>query len=275
MEQDVEAKLILDFLYADHEKVASILSQIDDHAAPKITAVRGQRGRDNKAGAGLKLPGMSADASATRNLQYEVRQEHDPLWINSRRLVERVLDSPVPERPKIGQIRVLEGHLVAFDQSVLSNVMSASSMSDFIAAGMIDSEAGKRSQKVLNEKKKEAEVVKTYIASLPLSISFILLTSEGGFWFNINKTYLYLHELDVPMKFPIVISGVWKALGIVDALPHDQFALEHLDGVCAGEHIPAIMSNLGQLIGATSVGFGRRLDSFGLKPLAVFRNVDL
>lgn len=271
--RDLQTSTVLDFLYADHEKVASILSQIDEHAAPRTTAVRGQRSNDGKAVVGAKVFGFGGDLSSGRGTQYEVRQEYDPLWVNSRRLVKQLESSSNSEPAHIGQLRIIEGHLIAFDQSVLSKVMSASSMLEFIAAGMLGPDSVKRSQKIINEKKKEAEVVKTYISTLGLSISFIMVSQLGGFWFNINKEYLYLHELDVPLKFPVVVSGRWKAAGIVDAMPNDQFELGHIDSTCKGEHIPVIMSNLGELIGATSLSFGRRSDSYGLKPLAIFREV--
>lgn len=271
-----ESKKIFDFLYADHEKVASILSQIEDGGAPSETSVRAQRGKDNKAGLSAKLAGIGGDASVNRNLQYEVRQTYDPLWVNSRKLIEHVGALGSSSEIDIGQIRVFDGSLVAFDQSVLPKLMSSSSMRDFIAAGMDGSQIdGKRNIKAFNENKKEADVIQTYIASLDLGIQFVLNSMGTGFWFNINRNNLYLHEMDIPLKFPVIISGEWKVLGIIDALPNDQFALDHLDEMGAADHIPAMLGNLGQLIGFTSVLFGRRLDSYGIKPLAIFREIDI
>jgi hypothetical protein len=267
---------IFDFLYADHEKVASILSQLGNDGTPRETSVRAQRGKDTKAAISAKIAGVGAELGSGRGLQYEVRQTYDPLWTNSRQLIGHVEELNGNEPLGLGQLRILAGDLIAFDQSVLSKLMAAGSMRDFIAAGIKDdADASKNKHKPLSEKKKEAEVIQTYIAGLGLSIQFVLCAEETGFWFNINRDYLYLHETDIPLKHPVLISGKWKVLAIIDALPHDQFSVDHLDQVGADDHMPMMISHLAQLIGITSVSFGRRLDSYGLKPLAIFREIAL
>lgn len=267
---------IFDFLYADHEKVASILSQLEEDGLPKETSIRAQRAKVTKSGFSAKLGGIGADYSTGRGLQYEVRQTYDPLWQNSRRLIGRLETTNNTAEPSLGQLRILEGQLIAFDQSVLSKIMSAGSMKDLLASSMgTNDSVEKRYKKSLSDKKKEADIVQTYIAGLGLSVQFVLLASQTGFWFNINREYLYLNETDIPLKHPINISGSWKVVGIVDALPHDQFDLSHLEPLGADDHIPAMISHLGELIGITAVMFGRKSSSYGLKPLAIYRQITL
>ncbi|KKW92417.1 DUF6414 family protein [Sphingobium chungbukense] len=270
------ASKVYDFLYADHEKVASILSQIEEDGALKETAVRAQKGKDHKTGFSAKVGGLGGEIGTNRGHQYEVRQTYDPLWRNSRKLIEYIGRTSQKPELLIGQMCVMEGDLIAFDQSVLSKLMAATSMRDFIASGIKEDDDQKKSaQKKIRDKMKEAEVIQKYIETLGLSIQFVLCTLQTGFWFNINRDYLYLHETDIPLKYPITISGKWQILGIIDALPNDQFSLDHLYDAGASPHIPNMITHLAQLIWGTSVSFGRPLASYGLKPLAIFREIVL
>ncbi|WP_152522097.1 DUF6414 family protein [Sphingobium quisquiliarum] len=267
---------VYDFLYADHEKVASILSQLEDDGALKETAIRAQKGKDQRVGFSAKISGLGGEIGNNRGLQYEVRQTYDPLWRNSRKLIEHIGESQQDPEFSVGSMCIMEGDLIAFDQSVFSKLMAAESMRDFIASGITAGADDKRSaQKQVQEKRKEAEIIQKYIATLGLSIQFVFCAFQSGFWFNINRDYLYLHETDIPLKYPITISGKWRVLGIVDALPGDQFSLDHLDEAGASPHIPGMITHLAQLIGVTAVSFGRPLASYGLKPLAIFREVGL
>lgn len=152
--------------------------------------------------------------------------------------------------------------------------MGAASMRDFIASGISsDSSPGTKAKKTMSDNKKEADVIQTYIATLGLSINFTALSNLGGFWFNINRDYLYLHDTDIPLKYPFRVSGTWKVLGIIDAIAEDQFSVSDLDNLGFSDHVPLMVQHLVQLIGATSVSFGRRIASHGIKPLVVFREV--
>ncbi len=268
------APKVYDYLYADHEKVAAILSQLEDDGAPRETTIRGQRSKDSRSGIAGRFAGFGGDASSNRGLQYEVRQVHDPLWINSRRLIDAVGDTKGSIPYEIGQIRTISGELMAFDQSVFPKLMSAGSMRDIMAKSIDDSSDKKK--KTPHEKKNEAEVIQTYISTLGLGIQFVLFGCDAGFWFNINRDFLYLNETDIPLKHPILVSGKWNVLGIIDALPNDHFAIEHLDDAAGGgDHVPSMISHLGQLIATTSIMFGRRSASYGIKPLAIYREISI
>lgn len=129
---------LLDFLYADHERVASLLSQLNKTGTPKEVSEVATRKRSSNKRGGLKLGVVSYEQGGAHDAQYEARQIYDPLWNSSIELIglikerEGARDSTFP---KIGELRLLSGTLMAFDISYLPALMEADSMSHFIARG--------------------------------------------------------------------------------------------------------------------------------------------
>lgn len=274
-----EATPLLDFLYADHERVASFLAQIYGTGTPKQNEESATKGKKSNRHGGLKLSLLEGGLENERDWGQEVRSTYDPLWSNSRRLIEHIQGYGVTEStPEVGQLRILSGNLIAYDLSSLTSMMNSDAMEDFIANGIPDDQDNSnRSPKAKNaEKKRQAAVIREFIKGLPLGVGFVLVTSEFHFWFSVKREYLSLHDLDIPLKFPVHISGIWNALGVVDALANDHIdalvpiITRNIDGL-----IPAMVLNMMQLTGATTAMFGRPLQAYGLSPLIVFRRVSL
>lgn len=154
--------------------------------------------------------------------------------------------------------------------------MNAPTMEDFIARGINDDEIN-RSKKPRNivEKKKEAAIIREFLKALPLGIGFVLVTDDAHFSFSVKRDYLTLYDLDIPLKFPTHISGVWNILAVIDAMPNDH--VEGLQRVISRQIdglIPSMVLNMMQLTGATAALFGRPLPAYGLSPLSVYRQVN-
>lgn len=270
---------LLDFLYADHERVASFLAQLYGAGTPSGTErTAGKHKRESHEGK-LKLGMGEGGLGVERDLSQEVRSTYDPLWTNSQKLIDHVQESASKSKRSdfdIGKLTILSGSLLAYDLSSLTNIMNADSMDEFIAGGIRDPEGmDNRSGKVrAAEKKKEAAVIRAFIKGLPLGIGFVLVTDTAHFWFSVKREYLSLYDLDVPLKFPAHISGIWNVLGVIDALPHDHVEglapvlTRNIDGL-----IPAMVVHMMQLTGATAALFGRPFQAYGLSPLVVFRRV--
>lgn len=275
-----EAAKLLDFLYADHERVASFLAQIGGEGAPKETEKTATRARKTNREGGVKLGLVEGAVGSERDLSHEVRLTYDPLWTNSRRLIDYFDDASSTinqSTPSIGQVRIFAGNLLAYDLSSLTSIMNADAMEDFIAGGMRndDTNMANRSPTAKRaEKKKEASVIREFIKGLSLGIGFVLVTEHHHFWFSVKRQFLSLYELDVPLKFPVHISGTWNVLGVVDALPNDHVeglkpVLDRqIDGL-----VPAMVLHMMELTGVTTGMFGRPIEAYGLSPLVVYRSV--
>jgi hypothetical protein len=269
----------LDFLYADHERVASFLAQLEGEGAPKEMEKSATKSKKSNSEGKINVGVLEGGIGSERDWGQEVRLTYDPLWSNSRKLLDHVEDlsnGRSSESLAIGQLRVLSGTLLAYDLSSLTNLMNSDAMEESIAGGIQDDEASaNRSPSARKaEKKKKAQIIREFLKNLPLGIGFVLVSDEGHFWFSVKREYLSLYELDVPLKFPIHISGVWSVLGVVDALSDDhvsgiQSVMDrNIDGL-----VPAVVVHMMQLIGATAALFGRPLQAHGLSPLIVYRRV--
>lgn len=80
-----------------------------------------------------------------------------------------------------------------------------------------------------------AEIIRGFINSLPLGVVFILFNGQNAFWFNVKREYLQLQALDIPLKFPLQIGGLWHVTGVIDALPQDY--AEMADELHTGNYI--------------------------------------
>lgn len=270
---------LLDFLYSDHERVASFLSQINVDGVVTGSEKSASKGKQNSRDGKIKLGPFEGGLGVERDWNQEVRLKYDPLWSNSKKLIDyfdQNLISETDTELKCGKIVSLSGSLIAYDLSTVTGLMESEHMDDFIANGMDDDTISDvRSGKVKSqEKKKNASIVRQFIKSIPLGIGFVLVTDKGHFWFSVKKEFLSLYDLDIPLKYPIHVSGTWNVLGVVDALPHDHvegmqpIIDRNIDGL-----MPAMVLHLLQLIGGIVGLFGRPLQAYGLSPLIVYRDV--
>lgn len=268
---------LLDFLYADHERVASFLAQIEGRGSLKESATAGtQQSKEGKK-AGLKLGIAEGNLGSEREWGKEVRLTYDPLWANSRKLIDYFEKEQDLSEFTLGQLRVITGNLIAYDFSAISSMMNAESMVDFIARGVSgnDDDHSRKKPQSLAEKKKEAVVIRELMRGLPLGIGFILVSETSHFWFSVKREYLSLYDLDIPFKFPTHVSGIWSVLGVIDALPSDhveglqRVIQKNIDGL-----MPSMALNMMQITGAIVGMFGRPLPAYGLSPLVVYREVN-
>lgn len=271
---------LVDFIYADHEKVASLIAQSSGVGALVGTEQHGQKGRTEKQDAGIRLGRSGVGRQDDRSWQKAVRETYDPLWLNSSTFVRKEFAksriTPKAEF-KLGQLVCLQGKLIALDLHFVKDLMNVEAMADFIAQGSKDAEdknKGKPRQQRINKKSDEymnAQVVQEYVKGMPLGVQFVLVDDENGFWFNIKREYLTMNQADIPLKYPLKISGIWNVCGVIDALPHDQIAFEEGEVAKVGAHFPEFARKMVQLLGMSGLQFGRSPSSFGITPLAVFR----
>lgn len=267
---------LCDFLYSDHERVASFLAQMSQEGVltQSEQSTSTAQGQSKKFGSDLKLIHGSAE-SDTHDSQ-QLREVYDPLWKNSLRLIKFVEKNAHSTDLDIGKIRIFRGKLLAYNLETFKGILDAQAMDEFIAGGIKDDpDHASRSSKVKREHKfKEAQVIRSYMASLPLGIGFVLVTEEAHFWFGVKKGFLSLNELDIPLKFPLHISGSWNVLGVIDAKANDAVVgvqdvlSRNIEGL-----LPLMPYKMMELIGATTGMFGRPLQAYRLSPLVIYRTV--
>lgn len=274
---------ILDFLYADHERVASFLAQLTggDGVLKEVSA-SANKSKDTRVGvaAGINLLGIGVKGSGSDSVhvQRDTRLVYDPLWNNSIRLVEAIQERYQNDAigvPRIGQLRLISGSLRVFDIGYLPELLKIPAMVSFIMKGADDEDGESAISASGGDKLQEAEAIQAYFSALPFGIQFLLDDGNDHFWFSLKRQFLSLYDLDIPLKFPQKISGNWTAIGIVDAAPDDD-SMEDIDELPeeTRRHIPLFMKRLSMLAENTNDRFGRQDASFGLSPLMIYRELE-
>lgn len=135
-----ETSSLLDFLYSDHERVASFLAQLSDTGVQKSGEQVAVKARKDINKGGLKLGSIHGDLSQDHDWRKEIRLTYDPLWVNSRRLIDYIeMSSSRNDRPvQLSQLRIFSGNLIAYDLSSINGMMNTDAMEDFIASGIAD-----------------------------------------------------------------------------------------------------------------------------------------
>ncbi len=271
---------IFDFLYSDHTRVASILSQLDGagdlRSMQRVSSKT--KGKETKVSASIKI--TSGHKTTDTEYNKELRQEYDPLWINSKTLINKISNRNEDKQfidYSYGDLKIISGKLMCMDQSIFNALLRSPSIINQLAQGMETEDNANRSSKAKNQNKKDlAAIVRDFIQTLPLGVVFTLITKTDAFWFNIKREYLQLQDLDIPLKFPLEIGGTWHVAGIIDALPSDYYTLEN-EMKSFGEKrifstgIEPITGIITPIVGL----FGRPADAYGLNPVSIFREINI
>lgn len=267
---------MLDFLYADHERVASLVSQIEGVGA--LVGYGRHYEKDKTTGGKVKgaTSIISGEKSGTASYNKQLRQEYDPLWINSQKLVE-VVNSRSSEAARdldYGSLVTVSGKLVCLDQSFMGSIFKSDAIIEQIAQG-VEVDRSNRSSK--SQKKQKIDIAKTiqdFLSTLPLGIVFILFSGQNAYWFNVKREYLSLQDLDIPLKFPVAIGGTWHVTGLVDAMPQDHAnVLSEFQELGSKLVFPQAFSILVELAIPLVGMFGRPADSYGLSPVTIHREI--
>lgn len=267
---------MLDFLYSDHERVAALMAQIEGVGAQVGFGRTYQKAKQSGKSLDIDIPFVSGGFSSGNNLNKELRQEYDPLWANSKKLVE-IIDEKSADQSldfQYGDLVSVGGRLLCLDQGFINEIMKSEAIISKIAEG-IDIENTQRSPKGLRQEKSEmAKLIRDFVQSLPLGMVFILLTDSDAFWFNVKREYLQIQDLDIPLKFPVSIGGEWRVTGIVDALPQDHASgLSIVPGLGEKLIFPQALTLITQFIIPLITLFGRPADAYGLSPITIHREI--
>lgn len=271
---------IFDFLYSDHERVASLLSQIEGMGDLKSTHQVSAKSTSSEKKGSVGVPLLKGELTNDTGYNKELRQEYDPLWINSKILINKIEKSQRAKSDNnysYGDLRVISGKLICMDQSIFNALLSSPSIVGQLSQGMTSDENSNRSSKVKHQEKKDlAAIVREFLQALPLGVVFTLLAENEVFWFNVKREFLQLQTLDIPLKFPFQIGGTWHVAGIIDALPGD-YAPDEKDYSIYGDKL--ILSQgftiITEMIVPLLQLFGRPAGVHGLNPVSIFRQVSI
>lgn len=269
---------MIDFLYADHERVAALISQIEGVGA--LTGYERISGKSKSSEGTAKgtLGPISGQKTRASDLNRQLREEYDPLWTNSKKFVDLVEEKAAESesnRPDYGKLIMATGKLVAVDQKLFNDLLKSEAIAEQIAEGLEASDKERSAKVQREERKRLADIIVSFTQALPLGVIFILFSEDNVFWFNVKRDFLQIQDLDIPLKFPIEIGGRWHVSGIVDALPGDYVTLGGGELERFGEKkiLSGSTTILTQVIIPFVGLFGRPADVYGLSPVTIHREI--
>lgn len=286
-----KAHSVFDFIYADQEKIASLLAQLNDSGnlmslSHEKSAGRGSGKSDRQeySGSAAVISGSSTIGSNTSS-QHEasVQRIYDPRWLNALNLIDELSSNNMINLDLndagFGDIILAKGQLRMKDLNSLRNVWKAPAVVAAMKAGNSQTadalnrqqrRAKAKSSPATNEKPTDLDMFLDLIALLPHSMQAIITNDETS-WGLLDSAGLIGNPSDFALKFGGKIPGEWGMLGILEARPDSS---EGPDGILNVSHLDQMSDALFMhLEPITRQLLGRPSEAFGVMPLLIFREV--
>ncbi|UOO76053.1 hypothetical protein LVJ85_08325 [Neisseria sp. Dent CA1/247] len=263
---------LYDFIYINHEALSLYNAQLDKDGllTHQVITKSVSDQQKNQLGASVKLVSggheMQSSVSESTQSNFDASRAM-PLNV-IRELNHRGLIQKDVEQAKLGQIVLFSGRLQIVDYALMASIVRPATQMH------INEMPCKTPTEKLNKKAKQAEfdAFANLIEQMPKLIQFRLFDDHRSAWGTISSGSLMVHSLDFVMKHAITVPGQWHILAVLDALP---------DGAAEMEIDKAAFKYMTQMESAYMEAFihlrglmGRRLEEYGVSPLAIFRKVE-
>ncbi|TXN20031.1 hypothetical protein [Methylobacterium sp. WL9] len=280
---------VYDFLYQDVRRVGSFLAQFDEYGVRQSVKATESTGRTQTvkgtASGTVGLPavlGGSATVDATTADETKDLAEHtfDPLWANSRRLLDYLHEHDLIEydawEARLGRFVIIEGPISVIDANLLTPIFLDPDLFDSLLAQACREANTDPASPEGQEFRRGMNVVST----IPKAIHLYVFKPQSYTWATLTAESLVTSAHDIAFKHGALMRGHWKVLGILDAWPDhrnepsdddpDPKTLDELGANILPEGLLKIAANLTNI--ARNVT-GRPRDYFGVTPLLIFREV--
>lgn len=270
----LEKNSVYDFLYHDVKRINSFLSQFNPNGLLQSSTILDSNSQTQSTsstnGLKVKLPAVvegdkNKSDQTSEIIKEELSKTYDPFWQNSLAfldyLVQNQLLNEDINKSNIGQFVLLSGKLFMFDVSFFQKVLMKSHSKQSFIGGFVGASTNSKTAK------NDAHEFLDVIDALPNSIQARLVAEDFSTWSTLYADGLSLSPDDLLLKHGFIISGEWKVLGILDALPDHDNTNEDYSFLPDFQRILANYSNI------LRPKFGRDTSSYGITPLMIFRKV--
>lgn len=288
---------VLDFLYHDHRRIGSFLSQFEE------TGVLSQVTHSNTAqeneetiashSADLGVPGVvkgktGVDERAGSGLSDTSHRVYDPFWSNARAFLDFLSDKDMLEdninNAKIGQFVIVSGYLSILDLVMFKEAWKMKTiqrkMMDGIAPSrkMANMTAAQRDE--AKESKENAELFIELMQVMPHAVHARLLEKADErtnlIWCTLQDEYLVAPASDISLTHGANMSGEWSIVGILSAYP--EYSTPDMSTQFDETDMGMTQSIIGQLSNILSpmvrIALGRPSAAHAVTPLLIFRSAN-
>lgn len=276
-----EKDSVYDFLYHDAPRIASFLSQFNPSGHLKALTHSDSDSTGSQYGANANVEGSvhatggipcfaDGDINAKGDLhgsmsfntgnENTLSRTYDPLWQNSLSLLaylqQRNLINKNILNSHIGQFVLVSGSLMMLDMGFIQKLLDNKK----IKQNALKKIGGNK------ENQQDSEMGMELFSILPASIQSYFIGEDFSMWSTLKKDGLSLSTDDLHLKHGPLISGEWKMVGILDALPGRDSSKNI-------SNFPFVLQCFDGFFTTTRNQFGRPEDYFGVTPLLIFREV--
>lgn len=269
---EVVGNSLYDFIYINHEALSLYNAQLDKDGllTHQVITKSVSDQQKNQLGASAKIisGGLENQSSVSESMQSNFDASR-AMPLNVIRELNRLgLIQKDIEKAKLGQIVLFSGRLQIVDYALMASLIRPAMHMH------IHEMPSKTPNDKINKKSKQAELdaFANLIEQMPKLVQFRLFDDNNSAWGTISAGNLMVHSLDFVMKHSITIPGQWHILAVLDAVPDkddeteiDSAALKYMTQMESG-YVEAFMHLRGMM--------GRRLEEYGVSPLAIFRKVE-
>ncbi|WP_151708228.1 DUF6414 family protein [Acinetobacter junii] len=268
---------IFDFFYLDNPKIKSFYAQLNGLGALNTLKSTSQIGDTRKMEGTIGVPTVTGGKIGNDHT-VNTSSEHlyDGIPTMPREMINRLDELGFIHRElneeMLGNLVLLEGRLGIIDIEVTKDLVEPAL--NFFIKQLIEQNTHE-SRTLAKEIKGNLKDLTTLFKGIPFGLEAKILKATGAVdedsgiplceevWMTLNRDEIMGNPLDLNFKHGEFLAGNWYILGVLDALPFDEFTFntapnEFRDGIV---NMVKMIKNLA----------GRPNTSYGISPIAIFR----
>lgn len=267
---------VLDLLYYDRVRVASYLSQLEEAGLPTAISEESASDATNTTGyeAGLNtVLHAGGRKEGSESVSTGLSRSYDPAWQLPRLLLRHLENAgavaTAVNGAGVGQFVDISGDVQIITYEILKAMLDSSEFADDWAAG---------------EKSKAAMKLGTGVMRLVPKVVFGRMYSEDpkapaqpeDVWLNVSDESLLVSPFQILLAHGYELQGVWRMLGIMDALPGK---ISTPDVLPMRARVGAVDADLDmfdaikKMQDSMRMILGRRDHQYGVTPVLIYREV--
>lgn len=281
-ENSPNIKSLYDFFYLDNTKIEYLYAQLNGSGTLTQLKKTYKKADARLMEATVGMPTVTGGKIGSQNIaDTSSEQQYDTKAIMPRDIIDRLDELGFIGRDlvadNLGRLILLKGHLSVVDVDMFKQLIQPA-LNFYIndLNHQIKASSGSVKQALQSEladiKRTKNDMIEL-IKGVPFAIQGRFLSKTRtdqedyhNVWMTLNRDELIGDTNDLNFKHGLFVSGEWYLLGVLDALPYDDFDYQHNSNQF-NEMIEHFITSLKETA-------GRPQESFGITPIAIFRNIE-
>ena len=263
--QNIES--IFDFFYLDTRKIASFYAQLTGSGAISTRKnISSKLDEKTNEYTGTIPTFASAKWGVKNNSGLNSEDLFDASVTMPREMIDRLdelgfINYDLNEN-QLGNLVLLKGSLSVFDVAGMKDVIDPAI--NFAINQLPNTKPSEKQS--INKLKKVMDPFVSFMKAVPFALQARFF-DRGDFdqevWMTLNRTEMFNDVNDINFKHGDVMAGDWHVLGVLDAIPNDQFVK-----ATETNEVNQMVENFTKMM---KEQFGRPTTAYGMTPIAIFR----